>query len=73
MPESDPSHTFGPVLPSAVVHPAFHPGAASSPAASVGVKVGAAAIVTHPTGATAAVHPGTRSLVPAVGVGVGVH
>lgn len=73
MPGSDPYLTSDQVLPPAVGPPACHHGAVSSPAVAVAVQstasARAGAIVTPPTEATAAVHPGTQSLVPAVAAG----
>lgn len=83
VPESDPSLTYGPVLPPAVVPPACHPGAASSraaavaaaarPTASAAAAVGAAATATPPTGATAAAHHGTRFSEPVVAARLPLH
>lgn len=67
MPESVPSLTSAPVLPLSAAQLASPLGAASSPAAAAG----AGAKATPPTGATAAAHPGTPSLVHAAVVGVG--
>lgn len=69
VPESVPSLTSAPVLPLSAARLASPLGAASSPAAAA--AAGAAAKATPPTGATAAAHPGTPSLVPAAAVGVG--
>lgn len=80
VPGSDPFLTSDQAHPLAVGAPACHPGAASSLAAaaaalctaSAAAGAGARATATPPTGATAAVHRGTRSLGAAVAAGATV-
>lgn len=71
VPESDPSLTSARVLPPAAARPASPLGVASSAVAVA--AAGAGATDTPPTGATAAAHLGTPSLVPAAVAGVEVH
>lgn len=63
VPERGPSHTTGPVLPSAAVPPASSPGACFL---SVGVAAGVAVALIPRTGATAAAHRGTLYIADAV-------